>query len=535
VEEIAMKALFDWCKARSLWPARNRRPAKQRRRTALRLESLERRELFSIAPYPIQEMTQLAAMFGPHNGPTKLCLNFDGNTAEHVAAFNGADQDIQEVMYRTAEIFAPFDVQVYRIFGNGVTKNSNQGHTTVFIGDDTDNGTGTNNRSRAFTPWGSADWPGTQRGFSHAPNSDPNDVAFVDPVFFGGAFGLGREPNFTIAQSIAHEAGHTFGLVHVLSNPIQDIMSYNAGNVAFRNSTFQITADNFNGTSVYSEPGMIPYWLTHLPWQPNVVAAMPIGLQNSYMYLSVTLGLRDTTKDINNVADTLSVDPSFQEGPMVSVKLWGATTAEINRWGDYDVFRFTASSAQSIKVQVENQAGFMLDPALLVFDQTGRTLVQYNDNAYAGATDAYVTFDSQAGATYFFVVGAHNGQGQGLYRISVKPAVATVVQPPRSAWTPGLLSDVWSPPSPRGPAPLPQGASSQTMRTDWVATVEPQLAASVAVPEVASPLPWSDLLRLNSRETRRRSAADLLVRPLGESWANAVDVCFARRELAMSR
>src|SRR5262249_5749208 len=74
-----------------------------------RVEALEDRQVPS--SFPITDMTVLAQQFPTHAGPTKLYLNFDGWAAKGVSAFQSTtgnrNADIHEVLYRTAEIFAP--------------------------------------------------------------------------------------------------------------------------------------------------------------------------------------------------------------------------------------------------------------------------------------------------------------------------------------------------------------------------------------------------------------------------------------------
>src|SRR5262245_19632484 len=112
-------------------------------RVRLQLEALEDRQV----PAIITDMTQLAQQFDRHSGPTILYLNFDGNTTEGVSAFQivsgDLKRDIHEILFRTQEIFAPFDVQVRRIYGNGTTDTTSAGNTTIFIGDKASYGTGT--------------------------------------------------------------------------------------------------------------------------------------------------------------------------------------------------------------------------------------------------------------------------------------------------------------------------------------------------------------------------------------------------------
>src|SRR5437867_13191717 len=90
------------------------------RKTALQpsVEVLEDRQLMSIT-----DMTGVAQLFPRHSGPTVLYLNFDGWASQGVSSFQSTTgdrtRDIHEILFRTAQIFAPFDVQVQRRYGDG--------------------------------------------------------------------------------------------------------------------------------------------------------------------------------------------------------------------------------------------------------------------------------------------------------------------------------------------------------------------------------------------------------------------------------
>src|SRR6185295_10521480 len=90
------------------------------------LEMLECRELMSIT-----DMTGVASLFPRHSGPTVIYLNFDGNSAQGVSAFQSTtgnlSSDIHEILFRVSQIYAPFDVQVMRIYGNGSLDSSSNG------------------------------------------------------------------------------------------------------------------------------------------------------------------------------------------------------------------------------------------------------------------------------------------------------------------------------------------------------------------------------------------------------------------------
>ena len=74
------------------------------------------------------ELTQLALQFPRHKGSTTLYVNFDGwskhdkeghNIEPFKSTTGNRDRDIQDILFRTAERYAPFDVEVRRMKGNG--------------------------------------------------------------------------------------------------------------------------------------------------------------------------------------------------------------------------------------------------------------------------------------------------------------------------------------------------------------------------------------------------------------------------------
>jgi len=98
---------------------RRRPPA---RSTRLRVEALEDRLVATV-----NSMTELAQLFTPPPNETVLAPNFDGvalpydgpNSLTSFTSAGGTEQDIQEILYRTSEMFAPFNVAVTRVFGQG--------------------------------------------------------------------------------------------------------------------------------------------------------------------------------------------------------------------------------------------------------------------------------------------------------------------------------------------------------------------------------------------------------------------------------
>jgi hypothetical protein len=166
------------------------------------LEALEARRLMT-ATYT--DVSQIAALTAPHVGPTNLYINFDGGkvpidpvnnpngTSVTIRPFEGEagdtslnrDSDIQQVLFEVSEDFAPFNVQVHRIYGAGNIGKGN-GDSTICVGGNQANSTTTNTKGHfSFTKYphgvtysSSSDYPVGYRTI----NSDRYDVAFVDPV-----------------------------------------------------------------------------------------------------------------------------------------------------------------------------------------------------------------------------------------------------------------------------------------------------------------------------------------------------------------
>jgi hypothetical protein len=381
-------------------------------------------------------MTQLAQHFATHLGPTQLNLNFEGGTitddqaggTRTVSAFTaqpGANRDraIQDIVYRVSEIFAPFNVQVRRRYGAGGYSTAN-GDTTIFIGAEASNvqtvGKATVKTATAGTPWNSSDYPGSVKGLDHAPNSDDYDLAFVDPV--GNFRGSNQTvwEDATIAQAIAHEAGHTFGLAHVLSNPVKEVMSYDAGNSFFANQTFAITANNYDPSTgtvktdsreVPQAFGYIDFFGQQLPMPLNIVT------QNSFTTLSATLGQLNLNNDPypHHLADKGAVDPSYcaRAGAPQVLNL-GDSHSGFIALGSSDVFtivnkrRFT-SQTLAIKVETPDKK---LDPQILIYDSSGTTML----DAVHGSSRS---FTLAPGTSYKVVIGGFVGRSYGNYTVSV--------------------------------------------------------------------------------------------------------------------
>lgn len=208
---------------------------------------------------------------------------------------------LQHLIYKTAEKFAPFHMQVSRQREAAVSAT----HSTVFVGNDPDE-------------------PG-RYGYAHSPRPDDfgnkkADVGWVDWIDTA----TGQQASVTeIIRSIAHEAGHTLGLKHVRTSgsdvdgdvsfadweaaghePVvplaavdtvgtqPEIMSYDSAQWAFTQEAFAITG--FNAAEFAPES------------QYQVFQGSTIIQQNSYTYLRAVVG-GASKDDVADVADRDSI------------------------------------------------------------------------------------------------------------------------------------------------------------------------------------------------------------------------------------
>lgn len=364
--------------------AKTERKSTSRRDRGVKLgmEALETR----LVPAGITDMTVLAQQWPTHDGPTHLYLNFDGynDGTTMVNAYNKSAQQINEIIFRTSEIFAPFNVEVSRVYGFNSHDDGNAGSTTIFIGDNPANN-GTDKNGKAFngvysgTPAANTDLPGSTLGDKHAINSNPFDLAFVDPV---GRDVAGKDTSLgvaAIAQSIAHEAGHTFGLAHITTpgGSTNEMMSYNSSNQFFADATFNISALNNNGTATVNDPTKVPKY-----------NGTSLVTQNSYTFLEQVLGDRPdgTTRHIVHAG---SVDSAHYSAPATNLTPYSPKTGTLDRLGDYSVYWMKVTRDWSVHVDVTPQSGD-LNPNLFVYN--AGNLVNYTDSWWNSGTSRQEVF-----------------------------------------------------------------------------------------------------------------------------------------------
>lgn len=439
------------------------------RPAGLRVESLEDRHVPSAV---ITDYTQIAQMFPRHSGTSNLLLNFDGWKDEGISPFQtttgNRDRDIQDILYRVSETFAPFDVRVLREFGDGAYA-TDHGDTTIFVGDATQNGDGVRNIVKGWTPPEYSDYPNLAVGVDHHPNNDTYDLAYVDPVGFRGSAG-GVIPilnNYEIAKAVSHEAGHTFGLGHVLTDvpggAVNDVMSYTvtAENQFFADQTFPLT--NLNGYGTTDE--LVPHWYT-LAVDPHGASYVPYKLQtqDSYAILSALLGNRPAD-DYASVAHSFNVQ--YFTPP---VTLPSATTlyGKLERGGDSDAFTYTASLSGQVNVRLISPplgiSGYT--PEVLVYDSAGV-------RAYSADATSTLSFTLTKGEKVSIVVGGHGGWIGDYQLLFSAPHLTTGgLQPPSG----GVVAPV-SQTSPFG-APSGTLVALAPMPTSTVGTVDPLTSAS---------------------------------------------------------
>ena len=393
---------------------------------------------------PLTSMSEVAELFNPPNQTTKLFLNFEGKTAEwdHVMAFEATtddrERDIQEIMVYVSQTFAPFNVSVQRFVGNGQQADSG-GHTTIFIGDKLSNsvymesnaGHSLTNYKRAYAD---GDYPCLNRSVTHQPNSDDFNIGYVDPVSEKTVNGVSVEAwdtndNDAIARTINHEAGHTFGLAHVLTGSVPDIMSYSAMNQRAHYQEFDLSALNSQlGGPTTEDLGWAAAWTYEqvVGFGETQLVAHQLETQNSFRVLESTLGTRSVANDISNIANPDLVHGVYPDAMAMSIFSGQMIPSAISHQGDYDVFDFTPDTTDYMEVNaVAWNDPVWFDPILMVFNEQGDELIAY-DRSSGDGKDAKLVFQAVLGESYKIVVGSYSCNTFGDYQLSVDSAVFTV-------------------------------------------------------------------------------------------------------------
>lgn len=160
---------------------------------------------------------EMSTGFGPGSGP-------DGGPV-HVQPFLAGRADREAVIARVIQLvsadLAPFGIRVERIAGGAVT---GRGDTTLFLG--------------------ASDLVGIEPDVTGIASEDfgnqhPTDIGFV----FDRDKGSSEATAQALAGTVLHEAGHTWGLLHV-NAPEQEAMKPVAGtitDVTFLNQAFPLT------------------------------------------------------------------------------------------------------------------------------------------------------------------------------------------------------------------------------------------------------------------------------------------------------
>jgi hypothetical protein len=406
------------------------------------------------------DMSQLPLHYPQRVSTTNLYLNFDGGSIHdsqsgdgtwNVSAYQpAAGQDrvqaIQDIIYRVSEIFSPFNVRVRIMRGAGNFSKTN-GDTTIFIGDNPDNKSGGFNVTDSRTPTASNDWPGDKKGLDHLPNGDAYDLAFVDPVAYDPQSNSDIT-TFTpqdISRDVAHEAGHTFGLAHVLSSPDQDLMSYNTyNNLAFLDTSYDITDENYSGGTT-----------TNTREFPKVNAVdangrkypLEIHHQNSFAYLRYEMGNKNIYVDpyYHSVADKTTISPDYYAvlGDPSVITPASHPSSVLSNFGEYDVYtlnnpanRFSyimPASATRISLAIGTPA---FDPQIMLYNSDGTQLL-------AAVHGSSIQYTLAWNTSYKLVISGYLGDTAGAYTVNmssvplsatlgnyaVAPATTTTVNP----------------------------------------------------------------------------------------------------------
>ena len=414
--------------------SRNRIPALRRRP---QLETLDPRLMFSVTPLPLAHFATLAntGTFAPMSqqqidqqmglpmldslpgAPATIYLDFDGNflnswstsgqTFTNVSTpvwdmdgnktnFNAAEQAvIKEVWARVAEDYAPFNINVstdyYGSFDNGKA-------LQVAIGGDNND-------------WLHLNASGIS-SIGSFQDDQPNIVFAFDLVAWAKAGvkdGEGRSMNGpgALANTITHEAGHSFGLLHHSTYDAQRrlVDEYDPGSSNWTPIMGNNLADDRTTWA------FLPSDQGANLWQDDM--AVIGGTTNGF-------GFRGD--DHGNTLAT--ADPLVRQGTAYSILNPLTGKGIINQPNDKDFFKFTAPGG-AVQIVV-NAAKF--GPNLLPYIQLWSASGKVANATFASPTKSIINVANlPVGGTYYVMVRSLGDYGDvGQYTVSVSNVLTAV-------------------------------------------------------------------------------------------------------------
>jgi hypothetical protein len=298
------------------------------------------------------------AKWGTYAPGSTPAYDTDGNSGSLSA---GEVSNIQQIWAGVAEKYSPFNIDV----------------TTV------DPGNENNGQTMRVVVGGNGGWAGSGGGIAYIngfKNSSPN-TAYV----FSSNLASGT-PKY-VAEAVAHEAGHGFGLNHQSSySGSTKTAAYNSGNGA----TAPIMGNSYTATR-----GL--WW-----YGQNEMSASTY--QDDLSVLGNTIGYRsDDAGNWTNAAASLSLSGTA-----------ASASGVIERTSDWDYYSFYTSGGSVSFTANPSNFGGMLDLQLSIVNSAGNTIANANSATLGESVSSYLS-----AGTYYVAVGSRGNYGDvGQYSIS---------------------------------------------------------------------------------------------------------------------
>jgi hypothetical protein len=320
----------------------------------------------------------IPSLYSLPSAPVTVWLNFAGNPAwvwdsgwiPTTPAYAGSADYLANIWQLVAETLSPFNVDV----------------TTV------QPATLDHFKSLEVLIGGNGAWTGTTDGgltYNVGQFSQPGESNCV--FVFSDNFGYN---DIAIAQTVAHEVGHAFGLQHQsLWNGTTLVDEYNPGTAA---------SAPIMGTSEFAQRGL--WW--------NGLNDQDVPQDDLAVITSATNGFGYRPQD-------------YGQTPETAYPLTSTASGVIATAGDTDTFRILDAGGPLTVTVAVAPFGAMLHAKLLIEDPAGNVLATAADPDTLGQT---ATADLPAG-TYYAVVESYGGYGDlGQYTISIpEPSIAGIV------------------------------------------------------------------------------------------------------------